>query len=198
MLGHDYTRRHNEIVRCLHFMFSRKYHFSKSRKIRNHSIQEVIENDFAEIKIDTRIKTDIKISHNRPDIFIFDKYKNEIILVEVGITSIDNLNKVENEKLRKYDILANELGLIYKCKTKIVPYVMTWEGVVSKYHKKYLKELDVPIEAEAYMQSITLRKTLELISLEKRRCIEEGYERQEEVEKCINTLCLNIDRENCA
>ncbi|EQB60854.1 hypothetical protein NAPIS_ORF01577, partial [Vairimorpha apis BRL 01] len=44
------------------------------------------------------------------------------------------------EKLRKYDELANELGLLYKSKTKIVPYVKTWDGIVSKYHSKHRKE----------------------------------------------------------
>lgn len=69
MLGHDYTRRHNEVVRCIHFMLSRQYHFKKTKKIRRHSVQEIIENEFAEIKVDTRIKTDIKIQNDRPDIF---------------------------------------------------------------------------------------------------------------------------------
>ena len=96
--------------------------------------------------------------------------------------------KVENEKLRKYDILANEIGSIYKAKTKIIPYVITWDGLVTKYHKKYLKELDVPSEVEAYMQGLTLRKTLELISLEKRRGFDED-EREEMILDSIKELC---------
>ncbi|KAF7682978.1 hypothetical protein TCON_1812 [Astathelohania contejeani] len=89
-----------------------------------------MENERAEIRVDTRIRTDILIKNNIPDIFIYDKKENEIILVEVGITSQDNLQIVEREKKRKYDLLANELGSLYKAKTKIIPYVMTWDGVV--------------------------------------------------------------------
>ncbi|KAF7684360.1 hypothetical protein TCON_0467 [Astathelohania contejeani] len=48
-------------------------------------------NERAEIWVDTRIRTDILIKNNRLDIFIYDKKENEIILVEVGITSQDNL-----------------------------------------------------------------------------------------------------------
>ena len=33
--------------------------------------------------------------------------------------------------------------MIYKCKVRIVPYVVTWDGVVTSYHKKYLRELGV-------------------------------------------------------
>ncbi|KAF7678787.1 hypothetical protein TCON_2573, partial [Astathelohania contejeani] len=91
MLGHDYTRRHNEVLRCIHLLLANKYGFKKSKKLRSHSVQEVMGNERAEIRVDTRIRTDILIKNNRPDIFIYDKKENEIILVEVGITSQDNL-----------------------------------------------------------------------------------------------------------
>ena len=115
---------------------------------------------------------------------------NVINLIEAGITSIDNLTIVENEKLRKYDILAKELSLIYKCETKIIPYVITWDGVVTQYHKTYLQKLNMPPEAEAYAQTIVLRKTLELISLGKRRCIDEDV-REDEIAKSIRLMCEN-------
>ncbi|KAF7683872.1 hypothetical protein TCON_0926 [Astathelohania contejeani] len=45
MLGHDYTRRHNEVLRCIHLLLANKYGFKKSKKLRSYSIQEVIENE---------------------------------------------------------------------------------------------------------------------------------------------------------
>jgi hypothetical protein len=82
------------------------------------------------------------ITHNLlPDLFVYDKKRKEITLIEVDITNLDILAQVENEKLRKYDLVTNELALIYKCKIKIIPYVMTWEGLVMKYHKKYRNEI---------------------------------------------------------
>ncbi|TBU09517.1 hypothetical protein CWI39_0065p0050, partial [Hamiltosporidium magnivora] len=89
-----------------------------------------------------------------------------ITLIEVGITSQDSLQIVETEKLRKYDLLANELGLIYKCSVEIIPYVMTWDGIVTKYHKSHLKRLEIPMNVEAYIQSIVLKKTVETISFD--------------------------------
>ncbi|TBU09666.1 hypothetical protein CWI38_2129p0020, partial [Hamiltosporidium tvaerminnensis] len=91
------------------------------------------------------------IRNNRPDIFILDKKKNKITLIEVGITSQDSLQIVKTEKLRKYDPLANELGLIYRCSVEIIPYVMTWDGIVTKYHKSHLKRLEIPMNVEAYI-----------------------------------------------
>ncbi|TBU01989.1 hypothetical protein CWI37_0582p0050, partial [Hamiltosporidium tvaerminnensis] len=63
---------------------------------------------------------------------------------------------------------ANELGLIYKCSIEIIPYVMTWDGIVTKYHKSHLKRLEIPMNVEAYIQSIVLKKTVETISFDRR------------------------------
>jgi hypothetical protein len=54
-------------------------------------------------------------------------------------------------------------------KTKIIPWVITWDGIVTKIHKHYLKELAIGNQIEAYMQSLTIKKTLESISLDYRR-----------------------------
>ena len=42
---------------------------------------------------------------------------------------------------------------------------MTWDGLVTKYHKKYIKELDITNNIKAYIQSKVLKKTLKRISL---------------------------------
>ncbi|EQB59722.1 nuclear cap-binding protein subunit 2 [Vairimorpha apis BRL 01] len=47
--------------------------------------------------------------------------------------------------------VSNELGLIHGCKTKIIPYVLTCDDRI-----------------EAYIQSVTLKKTLESVSMETR------------------------------
>ena len=94
------------------------------------------------------------------------------MIIEIGITSQDLLNIVENQKMRNYDLLANELSLIYKCKVKIIPYVMTWVGIVSAYHKKYTEIIGIPYTTEAYIKTRVLKKTLESVSFERRRSSE--------------------------
>ncbi|TBU11766.1 hypothetical protein CWI38_1048p0010 [Hamiltosporidium tvaerminnensis] len=51
------------------------------------------------------------------------------------------------------------LGLIYKCSVEIIPYVMTWDGI----------KLQIPMNVEAYIQSILPKKTVETISFDRRR-----------------------------
>ncbi|KAI5169432.1 hypothetical protein PAEPH01_0707 [Pancytospora epiphaga] len=53
-------------------------------------------------------------------------------LMDMGITSQDRLVTVETEKMHKYDVHANKLGQEYGCRTRIISYVMTWDGVVTK------------------------------------------------------------------
>ena len=77
-------------------------------------------------------------------------------------------------------MLANELSLIHKCKVKIIPYVLTWEGIVTNYHDKYRKELNITNHLEAYIQSRILHKTLESVSLDFRRRSEDRVEEGEE------------------
>lgn len=177
MLGHDYTRRHNEIVKCLHLLLCNKYGIKRSKRLRTHSVQEISANKDVEIRVDTTIATSTRQSANRPDLVIHDKKRKEITIIEVGVTSQDQLQIVENEKRRKYDVLAKEMGAIHGCKTTIIPYVITWDGIVTKFHKKYTKDIGITDKIEAYIRFITLKKTLESISFDYRR---EGDETVEE------------------
>ena len=68
-------------------------------------------NKLIEIRVDTKIKTDIKIKYFKLDIVVIDKKSKEILIVEIKVKSIYSLQQVETEKLRKYDLLAYGLGL---------------------------------------------------------------------------------------
>ena len=77
-------------------------------------------------------------------------------------------------------MLANELGLIYGCKTRIIPYVLTWDGIVTKYHAKYKKALEISDRIEAYIQSVTLKNFRECVDgVKKRRRFNISREREE-------------------
>ena len=64
---------------------------------------------------------------------------------------------------------------------------MTWDGLVTKYHKKHREEIGIESKTEAYIQSLVLKKTFESISFERRRGLEEedGYN---EVDKLVNKM----------
>lgn len=59
------------------------FHFTEGRNIK---LVQIINCFFVEIGVDTRIKIDTCVAHDRLDMFVKDKKKNLITLVEVGIT----------------------------------------------------------------------------------------------------------------
>ena len=64
-------------------------------------------------------------------------------------------------------------------------------GLVTKYHKRHSREIGLQPRVEAYIQAIILKKTLESISFDRRRVIEEddGREEAEElVERTVETM----------
>ncbi|KAL6120363.1 hypothetical protein NUSPORA_02917 [Nucleospora cyclopteri] len=99
MLAFDYTRRHNEIVKCIHLLIRLRCGLKSFKKIRNHSVQEIVCNKEVEIRVDNRITTNVKIQCNKPNVFIYDKKRSKITFIEVGITSQDNLQTVETENM---------------------------------------------------------------------------------------------------
>ncbi|TBU17004.1 hypothetical protein CWI38_0292p0040 [Hamiltosporidium tvaerminnensis] len=81
------------------------------------------------IRVDTGIKTDVKIRNNRLDIFILDRRQKRITLIEIRISSQDSLQILEKKEPRENDI-------------------------VTKYHKTYQKRLHILMNVEAYISSI--------------------------------------------
>ena len=69
----------------------------------------------------------------------------------------------------------------------IIPYVMTWEGLVTKYHKKHRDEIGLSAKTEAYIQLLVLKKTFESISFDRRRGIEED-DGHNEVDALVNKI----------
>ncbi|XP_036354685.1 uncharacterized protein LOC118761119 [Octopus sinensis] len=136
---------------------------------------------FVEIRVDTTI-TDTAVSNGKPDIFVHDKVRNTITLIEVGITSQNYLKQAEVEKFHKYNLLANELGAIHRAKVKIIPVVLTWDEIVSRFFKSHLNSIAVEDRVKAYIQTLVLRKTLESMQVETRHGISVPEEEQAVIE----------------
>ncbi|KAK1349280.1 hypothetical protein LUQ84_001461 [Hamiltosporidium tvaerminnensis] len=60
---------------------------------------------------------------------------------------------------------------------------MTWDGIVTKYHKSHLKRLEILMNVEAQIQSIVPKKTVETISFVRRRGLESGLNAEESWER---------------
>ncbi|TBU03241.1 hypothetical protein CWI37_0328p0010 [Hamiltosporidium tvaerminnensis] len=70
---------------------------------------------------------------------------------------------------------------------------MSWDGIVTKYHKSHLKRLEIPMNVEAYMQSIVLKKTVETISFDRRRGLELGINAEESWERASMGVIMRAE-----
>ncbi|GIX62315.1 reverse-transcriptase domain containing protein,putative [Babesia caballi] len=100
---------------------------------------------------------------NRPDIIVADKRKNRITIVEIGITSQNNLVKTEMEKKDKYQDLGKQMKFQtfgnHDTEIVIIPWVMTWDGVVTEFHNSYRRQLGISDRMEAQLQRIVLQQS---------------------------------------
>ncbi|MDE5978285.1 MAG: reverse transcriptase family protein [Turicibacter sp.] len=169
MLNFDYKKRHDDVVRCLHFMFAKKFGLNERKRLKAYKVEKVISNERVRIKSDMPIITDNRIEHNKPDLMVHDLKTNEILLIEVGITNKRILPTTEVTKARKYEFLANELKLMHRgAKVTIVPVVLTWDGLVTRHFKRYMSQLGVSERIQAYIQGQTLKRTCESILVDAR------------------------------
>ncbi|XP_029657116.1 uncharacterized protein LOC115231336 [Octopus sinensis] len=81
--------------------------------------------------------------------------------IEVGVTSQDRLNQVEVEKFHKYDLLANELLVLDEAKVKIIPIVLTRDGVISKFFKSHMDKLSNQLAELACREDTQLNKIID-------------------------------------
>lgn len=59
MLVHNYTRRHNEIIKYLQKHLYNKYKFANIKRLKNYSEQDILDNENVEIRIDIRLNSEI-------------------------------------------------------------------------------------------------------------------------------------------
>ena len=188
MLSYDYKDRHDAILKSIHLKIAKENKLVVNKKLKGYEVQPMLQNKDIEIRTDTVIRLDNKVQCNRPDMVIFNQKIKRITIIEIGVTSSKNIKEVECHKKIKYDMLANELPSIYQYYVEIIPFVITWDGLVTRYNKNYSIMLGINPKIFSYIQTVPLKKTLESISLDFRRNFDNKDERKEELSKKNKTF----------
>ena len=71
-------------------------------------------------------------------------------------------------------MLANELQLMHRAnKVVVIPYVLTWDGIVTEYRDTYASGIGVGVGVEmntrVYIQYVVMKRTVESLSIDFRR-----------------------------
>lgn len=153
--------RHNAVCREIYYQMCKRFgldtvHFTQV-------IPPVSENDRVKVLYDTYVVTRHKISHNRPDMVVFDKTQKRITVIEVGVTWYSMLSQIDAYKYTKYAVnsmekgmtpgsvtvadrnLAGELGemhgRVYPAGVRVIPIVIGCCGEVETHVSTRLAEL---------------------------------------------------------
>ncbi|OTF77079.1 hypothetical protein BLA29_004332 [Euroglyphus maynei] len=163
MAHNQYKHRHDEVARSIHLFLANQYGITKRKRMKNYVCESVVSNNNVVIKYDNPISTELVIQHNRPDILVHDKQKNEIMIIEIGITNKEILDQVEKEKMIKYDLLSKELASLHNANVTTIPVVMTWDGLTTKNLAKHIGKIGLPNKILAYIQQGVIRHTSDII-----------------------------------
>ena len=170
MAAFEYTKRHDEVVKILTYNALKKYGFEAPRRIGNFVFKKdtVIKNGKAKIYCNKLFETNLKIKERKPDLVIIDKESKIARIIEVGVTSNKTLMKVEDEKLRKYNLLAEEIKFNNNLVgTECIPVVISWDGKVTKNFMKRFKHLEMS-RCFPFIQYRILKMTAEIMLQENR------------------------------
>lgn len=141
----DYLNRHNQVAGVIHQelcvqmgLLTAKVPYYKYQP------QTVLENESWKILWDLIITTDRTVSHNRPDILVFDKKQRKAQVIDIQIPADENVGKSRMEKVLKYQELADEIKRMYQLeKVEIYPIIISCNGLVDKYLPRNLKAISI-------------------------------------------------------
>lgn len=141
----DYMERHNAMAKVFHRELAKKTALIRDTgTLYTYQPCSVLENDVYKLYWDTTMVTDRAISHNRPDIVLFNKTEKLVQIIDITVPADDNIARAYTEKLTKYHDLAFELKEMYGLrKTSILPLIISVNGLVETHMIENTKRLQL-------------------------------------------------------
>lgn len=102
-----YVARHNSVARNIYYTLCSRYGLTPVHY--SNQVSPVSENDRCKVLWDTEIQTRAPLKHRKPDIVVFDKEKNAIIVLEVSVAHAAGLQNQRNIKINRYTVNSTEL-----------------------------------------------------------------------------------------
>lgn len=163
--GSEYKRRHDAIAKIVHQELAFIYNLERERKPAYlYQPSSVLENEIARLYWDRTILTDQTVQANRPDIVLFDKKKNKVILIDVAVPNTQNLDTKYTEKVSKYAPLIEPIKRQWKVKeVKIVPILISSTGAIPHNMIGGLEILGLHPDLYKYVQKSTVIATTRIV-----------------------------------
>lgn len=161
----DYKNRHDNVAKILHEALAHKYLLSSERiPYYKYLPNAVTESENVKMYWDRTIITDTSVTHNRPDIVLFDKLNSQVFLIDIAVPDSTNLLKTEEEKTRKYMELSYEIKDQWKVnKVSIIPIVISATGVIPHSLHQSICKLNLPQNIYIKMQKSVILSTCNIV-----------------------------------
>ena len=153
----EYKRRHDCVVKALHWDLCRLYDIDCGNKCYEHQPDGVLETSDVKILWDFNIQTDNEIQARRPDIVVVKKKERKCFIIDVAVPGDVRIAETETEKIEKYDELKREVERLWKVKAKVIPIVLGALGTVTRSLSNYIKEIGVKTQIKLIQTSVLFR-----------------------------------------
>ena len=153
----EYKGRHDNVARYIHWQLCGKCGLERANNWCEQKPKRVVESENSKILWDFTMQCDRKIEARRPDIVFIDKKEREVVIIDVSIPGDDRVKDKELEKVKKYQLLKDEIANIWRMrKVIVIPVVIGALGAVSINFKEYMKRIGVNVKLEVIQKTALL------------------------------------------
>ena len=130
----NYLSCHNLVTRVLHWHLCKLFDIPlRAKSWLCHQPLPVSENNKLKILLDFSMITDTTVACNRPDIVLFLKQEQHIVMLEISCPADVNIVEKEGAKVQRYQALAGKLTYLYEQPFNVISVVFGHLGVVSSH-----------------------------------------------------------------
>ncbi|BFU26425.1 hypothetical protein, conserved [Entamoeba histolytica] len=102
--------------------------------------------------------------HKIPDIYVLDKKNKTSLIFDITIVADHNINGAYLKKRNMYKELKNILMKIEKLKdVKIIPVVISINGLINNSSVKLIKELKIDIDIEKEVKNLVIKNMMDVM-----------------------------------
>ena len=145
----------------IHWLLLKKHGIPAGNKWYSHVPNVVTETYDGKVTIcwDKPIKTDRKVSYDRPDVVVIDREESTWYIVDFAIPMDHHVKEKEEEKIEKYMGLAAEVIKQFRVKTVIVPIVLGTLETIPAKRSKSLKKLEIEYVIGSWKTAVLISTT---------------------------------------
>jgi hypothetical protein len=161
----DYLHRHNQVANIIHQRLAIKYKLiNTSTAYYKYKPEKVLDSKDYKLYYDRAVITDQTIHHNRPDIILIDKKKQETILIDVAVPLCHNVETTWQEKINRYRELSIEIKRMWKQnKVTIIPLIISANGIVPRKLHDSIKLIGLQPNVYIEMQKAIILNTCRIV-----------------------------------